>query len=116
MYKVGAIGDFPAHKMVEVSVEDVPVLVVNDGENLYATEARCPHMHGHLAEGKLEGTVITCPVHGSQFDAKTGKMLRWTRHTGAALAAVKALRHPRDLKTYKTAIQDGVLFIEDLRE
>jgi nitrite reductase/ring-hydroxylating ferredoxin subunit len=26
--------------------------------------------------GSLEGTVITCPLHGSQFDVRTGERLR----------------------------------------
>lgn len=113
MDRAGAVGDFPVNEMTEVSVGDKQVLVINDGGQFYATAARCPHMRGHLAQGSLDGTIITCPLHGSQFDAKTGKVVRWTNFTGFALAAAKALRHPRDLKTYQTSIQDGDLFIED---
>ena len=29
-----------------------------------------------LYEGKLEGTTVTCPFHGAQFDVTTGKVLR----------------------------------------
>ncbi len=114
MDKVGAIEEFPAMHMTEVEINDKHVLVVNDGENLYVTAARCPHMHGHLAEGSLNGTIITCPVHGSQFDAKTGKVIRWTNFSGFALAAAKKLRHPRDLQTYQTSIKDGILYIENV--
>ena len=37
-------------------------------------EARI-HFGGDLSKGKLEGKVVTCPRHGSQFDVTTGKRL-----------------------------------------
>lgn len=113
MERVGAVEDFPAKEMTEVELKDKRVLVVNDGESLYVTTARCPHMNGELVHGSLEGTTITCPVHGSQFDAKTGEVIRWTSFTGILLATARRLRPPRNLKTYQTSIQEGVLFIED---
>lgn len=116
MDKVGAVGDFPEKKMTKVKIEDRQVLVINDGGNIYVTEALCPHMHGELVEGSLDGTIITCPVHGSQFDATTGEVVRWTNFTGIILAAAKKLRHPRDLKTYPTSIQEGILYIGELDE
>jgi nitrite reductase/ring-hydroxylating ferredoxin subunit len=33
----------------------------------------CPHQGGPLAEGTVEGTVVTCPWHGWQFDVRSGK-------------------------------------------
>lgn len=35
----------------------------------------CTHRQCSLAEGDLEGTVVTCPCHGSQFEATTGQVL-----------------------------------------
>ncbi len=32
----------------------------------------CPHEGGPLAEGEVEGTVVTCPWHGWRFDVRTG--------------------------------------------
>ncbi len=41
---------------------------------VHAVENLCPHQHiPVLAEGELEGTVVTCPMHGWQFDLATGK-------------------------------------------
>ncbi|MBE0644200.1 MAG: nitrite reductase (NAD(P)H) small subunit [Bacteroidetes bacterium] len=41
---------------------------------VHAIENICPHQHiPVLAEGELEGTIITCPMHGWQFDLATGK-------------------------------------------
>lgn len=44
------------------------------GGVVHAIENLCPHQHiPVLAEGELEGTVITCPMHGWQFDLATGR-------------------------------------------
>jgi len=41
-----------------------------------AISDRCPHAGAQLSTGDLEGTVVTCPMHGSQFDVRTGERLR----------------------------------------
>ncbi|MGB5072683.1 MAG: Rieske 2Fe-2S domain-containing protein [Bacteroidota bacterium] len=44
------------------------------GGAVFAIENLCPHQHiPVLAEGELDGTVITCPMHGWQFDLATGR-------------------------------------------
>jgi 3-phenylpropionate/trans-cinnamate dioxygenase ferredoxin subunit len=37
-----------------------------------------------LAKGSLDGGIVTCPKHGSQFDLKTGKAIR-----GAKIGFIK---------------------------
>jgi nitrite reductase/ring-hydroxylating ferredoxin subunit len=44
--------------------------------NFCATQAKCPHRQGPLTEGKLDGTTVTCPWHGSEFNVRTGSVLR----------------------------------------
>ena len=50
--------------------------VFNVGGNFCATQARCPHRGGQLSQGKLDGSTVTCPLHGSQFNVCTGAVLR----------------------------------------
>lgn len=50
---------------------------------LYALEDRCPHAGVALSTGPLEGTVLTCPGHGSQFDVCTGERVRGPADAGA---------------------------------
>ena len=52
-----------------------------------ATEARCTHRGGPLNEGKLDGSTVTCPWHGAQFNVCTGAVLR-----GPATEPVKTYR------------------------
>jgi len=69
----------------EFRVADVPpgsallvgdVAVFNIGGRLCATQNACTHRQGPLSEGKVEGSTVTCPLHGSQFDVCTGAVLR----------------------------------------
>jgi nitrite reductase/ring-hydroxylating ferredoxin subunit len=43
---------------------------------LCATQAKCTHRGGPLNEGKLDGSRVRCPWHGSQFKVCTGAVLR----------------------------------------
>ena len=40
---------------------------------VFATQARCPHRGGPLADGTLGGTTVHCPLHGFAFDLSTGR-------------------------------------------
>jgi nitrite reductase/ring-hydroxylating ferredoxin subunit len=52
------------------------VAVFNVDGDFCATEAKCTHRQGPLGEGTLEGSTVTCPWHGSQFNVCTGAVLR----------------------------------------
>jgi len=58
--------------MKEISVDGHEILLARVDDKHYAADNRCPHMGGKLSQGKLEGTVVTCPLHGSQFDLRDG--------------------------------------------
>ena len=53
-----------------------PVALYRVGSTLCAISDRCPHAGSPLASGALEGQIVTCPRHGSQFDVQTGERLR----------------------------------------
>lgn len=75
-----------------------PLAVYHLGGALYATADACPHAGVRLSRGALEGAVVTCPGHGSQFDVRSGERLRG----------------PADdpVRTYPVAVEGGVAFIE----
>jgi nitrite reductase/ring-hydroxylating ferredoxin subunit len=52
------------------------VAIANVGGTLHAFGNTCTHLQCSLASGGLEGTTVTCPCHGSQFDVTTGALLR----------------------------------------
>jgi uncharacterized protein YbjT (DUF2867 family) len=52
------------------------VAVFNVDGGFCATQARCTHRQGPLSEGVINGLIVTCPLHGAQFDVWTGAVLR----------------------------------------
>jgi nitrite reductase (NADH) small subunit len=44
-------------------------------DTVYATQARCPHKSGLLADGLLGGGKVICPLHAYKFDLATGTPL-----------------------------------------
>ncbi len=53
-----------------------PLAVYHLKGRLHALCDRCPHAGATLSEGELEGSVLTCPRHGSQFDVRDGARVR----------------------------------------
>lgn len=52
------------------------VLVCRLDGVLCAVQAACPHRGAPLAEGTLDGAILTCPWHGASFDVRTGRRVR----------------------------------------
>lgn len=61
--------------MKPVNAGGKEILVVNYEGNYYAINRKCTHMGGDLYEGKLEGKIVTCPIHGAKFDVTTRKSI-----------------------------------------
>jgi nitrite reductase/ring-hydroxylating ferredoxin subunit len=72
---IGRTETFPEGKLKKVQVAGEDVVVAKLGGKIYAIAASCTHRGAPLDEGELEGTTITCPWHGGQFDITTGKVV-----------------------------------------
>ena len=57
-------------RALECGEESIAVFKVNG--QFHAIANTCPHRGGPLGEGTLDGTVVTCPWHGWQFDVTSG--------------------------------------------
>ena len=58
-----------------VELNGVRIAIFNVDGAFYAMNDTCTHASGPLSEGELDGTVVTCPLHGATFDVKTGAVL-----------------------------------------
>ena len=88
--------DPAALKENEFRVREVPpgsallvgdVAVFNIAGSFCATQGKCTHRQGPLSKGSLDGSTVTCPNHGAQFNVCTGEVLR-----GPAQDPLKAYR------------------------
>ena len=112
MIEVGKSREFQNGTMKEVVVEGHEILIARVGDKYYATDNRCTHMGGKLSHGKLEGTVVTCPRHGSQFELKDGRVVRWLKGSGFLSVLGKALKSPRPLSKYNVQVVDDKILVE----
>ena len=58
----------------------------------------CTHAFADLADGTLDGDVITCALHFGAFHVPTGKAMEAPCFT--------------DLKTFKTDVKDGQVLVD----
>jgi nitrite reductase/ring-hydroxylating ferredoxin subunit len=70
------IGAIKPGALAAFEIEGRRVAVANADGTLFAFDDTCPHRQCSLANGQLSGTTVTCECHGSQFDVRTGKLLR----------------------------------------
>ena len=55
-----------------VGSDEIAVFRQRDGR-LFATQHRCPHRQGPLADGLLGGGRVICPLHGHTFNLESGE-------------------------------------------
>ena len=109
--EVAKVEELKSGTMNKVFTEGHEILLARVGDKYYATDNRCPHMKGDLSQGRLEGTIVTCPLHGSQFYVSDGRVVRWLKgglmsRLGGALKVSKALR------VYNVKVEDGKVLVE----
>ncbi|HEV2305026.1 MAG TPA: Rieske 2Fe-2S domain-containing protein [Candidatus Acidoferrales bacterium] len=66
--------EIPTGQIREFQVNGKAVAIANVDGKLFAINSVCLHHGGPLGEGDLEGSVVSCPWHGWQYDVTTGKL------------------------------------------
>jgi nitrite reductase/ring-hydroxylating ferredoxin subunit/uncharacterized membrane protein len=68
--------DLPAGRPRSCVVGDTPVLLMRHPDGVHAIHNRCSHRGCMLSDGDVEGELVTCACHGSQFDLRDGSVQR----------------------------------------
>jgi 3-phenylpropionate/trans-cinnamate dioxygenase ferredoxin component len=89
--------DLISGEMKRVDLQGSYVGVVNVDGAFFAFTDTCPHDGASLSLGTIEGTVLTCPKDGSQFDLNSGNVLK-----GPAF---------KRIRTYRIQIKGDDLYI-----
>jgi cytochrome P450/nitrite reductase/ring-hydroxylating ferredoxin subunit len=74
-YDVGPADDLPDGALRQVEAGGRAVCVARLEDEWVAFDDTCTHEECSLAGGELDGTVVVCPCHGSEFDVRTGDVL-----------------------------------------
>ncbi|MBI4299282.1 MAG: non-heme iron oxygenase ferredoxin subunit [Chloroflexi bacterium] len=74
--KVAKVSDLSPGQMMLVQVGDERILLSNLEGQFYAIGEECTHAYGPLSEGELYRDTVECPFHGSQFNLKSGEVIR----------------------------------------
>ena len=70
------LSEVPPGTLRELQVEGKAIAMANVDGRVYAINNTCLHRGGPLGQGLLAGKVLTCPWHGWQFDATSGRALQ----------------------------------------
>jgi nitrite reductase/ring-hydroxylating ferredoxin subunit len=73
--RVASASEIAVGSAATAEVGGVAIALYHRPEGWFAIEHTCTHRGGPLAEGDVEGFVVTCPWHGGQFDIRTGDVL-----------------------------------------
>jgi 3-phenylpropionate/trans-cinnamate dioxygenase ferredoxin subunit len=74
--EVARVEEVPPGGAIRVEIEDTPIAIFNCDGQFYAIGDTCTHEEASLSEGELvEPCVVECPLHGAQFDLRTGQAL-----------------------------------------
>ena len=75
LIEVSTLTDLAPGRCRQVDAGGRPVAVFNVNGTIYAIHGTCTHRGGPLGEGELDGSVVTCPWQGAQFDVTTGQVV-----------------------------------------
>jgi nitrite reductase/ring-hydroxylating ferredoxin subunit len=73
--KVAKVSEIPAGTMKHIEAGGKEICIANVSGRFYAIDDRCGHENARLSRGSLMDTIVTCPMHSSQFDVTTGKLM-----------------------------------------
>jgi biphenyl 2,3-dioxygenase ferredoxin component len=83
---------------LKVEKDDLILAVFNIDGEFFVTDDACTHGPGSLSEGYIEDDVVECNFHNGQFNIKTGEVV-------APPCMIP-------IKTYRTVVENGKVFIE----
>ena len=70
---IGRVTQIPKGEGRTFQVNGFPIAVFRtQADEIFATQAACPHRGGPLADGLIGETSVVCPLHDWTFDLRTG--------------------------------------------
>jgi len=70
--KVADKGQLAPGRGMTVNVAGKAIALFNVEETFHAVDNTCLHRGGPLGSGSVDGKMVSCPLHGLQYDVTTG--------------------------------------------
>jgi nitrite reductase/ring-hydroxylating ferredoxin subunit len=102
---IGSYQQLQREKKWRVILLDHPYLVTIVGQGVYAIPDTCPHQDASLYQGKIDGDVVTCPLHHAKFNLVTGEIDEVSKMLYFDFG-------PEKITTYKAVIEDDQVYLE----
>lgn len=80
------------------TIDGVDVAIFHRGAEILAIGNTCPHQGGSLCDGAVEGDIVICPLHGWEFDLRSG-----------ACMTVPGESVP----TFAVTVHEGAIYLEE---
>jgi nitrite reductase/ring-hydroxylating ferredoxin subunit len=99
-------------------VDGVRLLLSRVGGMVHAIENKCPHLGLSMARGKVIGSVIQCPWHGSTFDMCTGNNLDWITSVAGmkvpdwSKSLIAFGKQPTSVRTFAAREENGRVLVD----
>ena len=106
------VNEVKDNAILPVTLNGIDIILVRVNGNYYAAENHCPHAGRDISLGKLDGTTLTCPSHGSKFDLIDGRIIRWTEWTSIKASSTRLFHPIRPLTTYPVKIQGNDILVK----
>lgn len=97
MIELAKLDEIPEGRGLRVKVDDKHIALFKISGEIYAINAVCPHAGAFLDSGFIEDFNIICPLHGWDFDVRTGISPSY---------GVKTTCYPLEVK-------DGAVFLKE---
>ena len=89
------LNECPVDQPRAVSVEGEDLIILRHGDRYVAMDRWCPHLGGDLAEGRILGRAVKCPLHGFMFSVDGGR----------------GLNCPYKVRVHEIQVENGVLSV-----
>jgi len=96
--KVLDLAALPERQLTFVNAGKQDAVLYRRGDEICAIGNECPHQAGSLADGFVEGDIAVCPLHGWEFDLRSG-----------ACMTVPGESVPR----YEVTVEEGAIYLEE---
>ena len=86
---VAALSDLPPGERLRVRAHDTWIMIANINGTYLAVADTCTHEDASLYLGALVGDCVRCPLHGSRFCLRDGRVLDEPADTDLAVFPVR---------------------------